>query len=143
VVANVVTSRPITGAFTVVPYDQQHAVWYDAIKCAVSKTPVPKSNFTVQQQFTYNAGLHAWSTFVTVPGPGKVNYSQKGGTRPLLSQGRVAANHAGKVKITVRTTAKGREVLAAEGLLKVNLSVEFSPTNGKPATKLLSLTLRR
>jgi hypothetical protein len=142
VTANVVTNRPVTGAFTVVPYDQQHNTWYDAVTCAVSKSPVPKSNFGVQEHFTYNAGTHAWSTFVTVPGPGKVNYSQKGGTKVLIAQGRISVSNAGKVKIAVRATPKGREALAASGSLKVTLNIEFSPTNGKPENKLLSLTLR-
>ena len=140
--ANVVTNRPIAGAFTVVPYDQQHDTWYDAITCALSKSPVPKSNFGVDGHFTYSAGTHAWSTFVTVPGSGKVNYSQKGGTKLLIAQGRVAVSHAGRVKITVRTTPKGREALAASGSLKLKLSIEFSPTNGTPANKIVSLTLR-
>jgi hypothetical protein len=142
VTANVVTNRPVTGTFTVVPYDQQHDRWYDAITCALSKSPVPKSNFGVDGHFTHSAGTHAWSTFVTVPGPGKVNYSQKGGTKLLIAQGRVAVSHAGRVKITVRTTPKGREALAASGSLKVKLSIEFSPTNGTPANKIVSLTLR-
>jgi hypothetical protein len=142
VTASVVTNRPVTGSFTVVPYDQQHNTWFDPVTCALSKTPVPQSNFGVQQHFAYNAGTHAWSSFVTVPGPGKVNYAQKGGTQLLIAQGRVATSHAGKVKITVHPTAKGRQALTTSGALKIKLSVEFSPTNGRPATKLLSLTLR-
>jgi hypothetical protein len=142
VTANVVTNRPVTGAFTIVPYDQQHNTWYDAIACAISKSPVPKSNFGVQEHFTYSPAIHAWSSFVTVPGPGKVNYSQKGGTKLLIAQGRIAVSRPGTVKIAVRPTPKGREALAASGSLKVKLSIEFSPTNGKPANKLLSLTLR-
>jgi hypothetical protein len=76
-----------------------------------------------------------------VPGPGKVNYSQKGGTTLLIARGRIAVSHAGKVKITVHMTAKGRQAVAASGPIKINVSIEFSPTNGKPATKVLSLTL--
>jgi hypothetical protein len=142
VTANVVTNRPVTGAFTVVPYDQQHDTWFDPITCALSKSPVPKSNFGVQRRFTYDARAHAWSTFVTVPGPGRISYAQKGGAELVIAQGRVAVGHAGKVKLTVRTTPKGREALARAGSLELKLSVEFSPTNGRPATKVLSLTLR-
>jgi len=142
VTANVVTDGPVTGGFTVVPYDQEHNTWFDPVTCALSKSPVPKSSFGVQSHFTYNAGTHAWSTFVTVPGPGKVNVAQKGGTKVLVSQSRVSVGHAGKAKITVRPTAQGRQALGASGSLKVSLSIEFSPPNGKPATKVLSLTLR-
>jgi hypothetical protein len=142
VTANVVTNRPVTGTFTVVPYDRQHNTWFDPITCAVSTTQVPKRNFSVSRQFTYNAGTHAWSTFVTLPGAGKLNYSQKGGAKLLLAQGHASVSHAGKVKIIVRSTAWGRAALADSGSLRVTMSFEFSPTNGKPANKLFSITLR-
>jgi hypothetical protein len=96
----------------------------------------------VSRQFTYNAGTHAWSTFVTVPGSGRINYAQKGAAKLLLMQGRVSATHAGKVKVFLRLTSRGRAALAASGSLRVNLSFEFSPTNGKPANKVFSITLR-
>src|SRR5262249_14629418 len=131
----------VSGAFTVVPYDQQHSTWFDPITCALSKTPVPKSNFGVRP-FTHTAGTHAWSTFVSVPGPGKIVFNQKGGTKLLVAQGRIAVSGAAEVRIAVHPTARGREAIAAAGSTKISVSITFTPTNGTPATKILPLTLR-
>jgi hypothetical protein len=144
VTVSVTTSGPISSSFTVVPYDQVHNAWFDPVRCAVSKgTPVPSNKFTIQSRFTYSARAQAWSFFVTLPGPGKVNVNQSGGAKLLITGGRVSATHAGKVKLTLRTTAAGRKALAASGSLKLKLSIEFSPTNGKPGTKVLTVTLKK
>ena len=45
--------------------------------------------------------------------------------------------------LTLRPTAAGMAALSTAGKIKLSLNIEFSPTNGKPANKLVSLTLKK
>lgn len=145
--ASLTTSAPVTGSFTVVPATAQHTAYYDPIICQFPKgTPTPSNKFAVQRPFAYNAASGTWRAFVTVPGRGKVSYSQRK-TRPsdtaavLVRSGNVSTSRAGKVTLTLRPTAAGKVSLKKSGSIRLSLSIEFSPTNGKPANKLLTVTL--
>jgi len=148
ITASLTASAPVTGSFIVVPANSQHTAYYDPIKCEFPKgTPTPSNRFTVQRQFTYDAAQGTWHTFVTVPGPGKLNYGQRktrlSDTAALVVRsGTVSVSGAGKVRLTLRPTAAGKAALKKSRSIKLNLSIEFSPRNGKPANKLLTVTLK-
>jgi hypothetical protein len=146
--ASLVTSGPITGTFTLVPANGNRTAWFDPVVCSVPKgTPVPSNKFTVKKA-TYNAKTGTWRETVIVPGPGKVIFAHRtivqGGTpRPLIKSGKVSVGKAGQVVLTLRPTAAGTAALSNTGKIRLSLNIEFSPKNGKPANKLVSLTLKR
>ena len=75
VTVNVQTNAAYKGAFTVAPVDMSHTTFYDTLTCPLSASvAVPSSKFTAQKKVTYNAATGTWRTFVTVPGPGKLNF---------------------------------------------------------------------
>ena len=142
-IALAVTTMGAAKTFTVVPWDQEHQQWFDAVPCPVSSLGVPVgSAFKVANSFAYKAPSHGWTFSVTVPSPGTINVSQAGGSRLLIAQRRTNIGHAGTVHMMVGTTAAGRSALAKSGALKVRLAVEFSPASGsKPTTKTMAVTL--
>jgi hypothetical protein len=148
VTAGVTTSGPIPGPFTVVPSNRDGTVWFDPVICQHPKgTPVPSSKFTAQNKVSYNAATKTWRVFVTVPGPGRVIYTHRtlaaGGTpSPLVWSGKVVVWRPGTVALPLKPTPAGRAALASGGKIALSLNIEFSPTNGKPSTKVVALTLR-
>jgi hypothetical protein len=148
VTASVTTSGPIPGPFTVVPSNRDGTTWFDPVVCQHAKgTPAPSSKFTAQKKVTYNAATKTWRASVTVPGPGRVIYVHRtlamGGTpKPLVWSGRVAVSKAGTVTLPLKPTPAGRSALTSGGKISLSLNIQFSPTNGKPANKVVALTLR-
>jgi hypothetical protein len=146
--ASLTTSAPVTGSFiTLVPANAQHTSYFDAIQCSLSKVTPVSNKFTVRKAVTYNAGTGTWRIPVTVSAPGKLIYNHRtlapGGTpKPLIQSGRVNVK-PGAVTLNLKPSAAGRAALKASGSIKLNLSVEFSPTGGKPANKVVTLNLRR
>jgi hypothetical protein len=141
---SVKTSRPIASSFVVVPWDQTHGTWFAPLTCAVSRiAATPSSTFTLQNTFTYVPASAGWAVYATLPGSGRVEVAQNGGTKVWIANSRASVSRAGKTKLMVHTTAAGRKALTASGSLKVNLSFEFEPTNGKPGTRTLTVTLRK
>jgi hypothetical protein len=147
--ASVVTSAPITGSFTVVPANGTRTAWFDPVVCSFPKgTPLPSNKFTAKKTVIYNPKTGTWREAVIVPGPGKLIFAHRtivqGGTpKPLIKSGKLSVGKAGQVMLTLRPTAAGTAALGSAGKIKLSLNIEFSPTNGKPANKLVSLTLRR
>src|SRR4051794_8182302 len=147
--ASIVTSAPITGSFSVVPADGNRTAWFDPVACSFpTAATVPSNKFTAKQKVTYNAKTGTWREAVVLPGPGKVIFAHRtivqGGTpKPLIKTGKLSASKAGQVMLTLRPTAAGAAALSTTGKIKLSLNIEFSPTNGKPANKLVSLTLRK
>jgi hypothetical protein len=127
VTASLTTSGPVTGSFTVVPATATTGgapmTYLDPVVCPLIKgTPLPSNRFTVQTRVTYDAALGSWYMYVTVPGPGRVNIGSKG---------------------TLVPTTAGKAALKSAGSIRLRLIVEFSPKNGKPANKVLALTLTK
>jgi hypothetical protein len=60
-----------------------------------------------------------------------------------IANGRVSFTKAGKGKISVRLTAKGKQLLRHAKTLKVTSRSMFTPTVGRAASKLKSFTLKR
>jgi hypothetical protein len=150
VTVNVQTADSYSGAFTVTPVDVPHTTFFDPISCALqtSSPTTPSNKFTARKTVTYNRATGVWRAFVTVPGPGKITFVHRtlaaGGTpKPLIHGGRVAIAQAGTVALTLRLSPAGAAVLQRAGVVKLNLNIEFSPRNGKPANKVLSLALRK
>jgi len=145
----VTTSAAVSGSFNVVPTNSTHTTYFDPLPCALSTvTPAPSNKFTVQRPFTYSAGNGSWHSFVAVPGPGRLIFNHrtvaaKGTPRALIYGGKISVTKAGKVALTLRPTAAGKRQLAKTGLIRLDLSVEFSPRDGKPGNKVMSLTLKK
>ena len=150
ITASLATTAPITGSFSVVPANAQRTAWFDPVVCSFPKgaSPVPSNKFTAKHGAIYNARTGTWKEAVVVPGPGKLIFAHRtivqGGTpKPLIKSGKVSVSKAGQVMLTLRPTVAGTEALGNTGRIKLSLSIEFSPTGGKPANKLVSLTLRK
>ena len=149
VTTGVTTSGPVPGRFTVVPSNRDGTVWFDPVICQHPKsTPLPSSKFTVQNKVTYNSATETWRVFVTVPGRGRVIYTHRtlaaGGTpSPLVWSGKVVVWRAGTVALPLKPTPAGTSALASGGKIALSLTIDFSPTNAKPSTKVVALTLRR
>jgi hypothetical protein len=138
----------VSGAFTVVPSNLQRTTYFDPIACTVSSIRVVSNKFTAPKRFTYKSGSNSWQGVVIVPGSGKLIFNHRtlaaGGTpNPLVRSGQVVATKAGPVTMTLKPTAAGAAALAQKGFLKLSLTIEFSPRGGKPANKVIPLTLRR
>jgi hypothetical protein len=148
ITASVTTSAALTGTVTVVPANGQHTAYYDPIVCQFPKgTPTPSNAFTVASRFAYDAASGTWRSSVKVPGPGKVNFNQRklkptDSATLLVRSGRVSVSGAGKVTLTLHPTTAGKAALKRSGAIRLNLSIEYSPTNGKPANKLMKVTLK-
>lgn len=83
-----------------------------------------------------------------LPGPGKVIFAhrrivQSGTQKPLIKTGKLSVNAAGQFMLTLRPTAAGTAALKTTGKIKLGLNIQFSPTNGTPANKFVSLTLKK
>jgi hypothetical protein len=145
VTINVQADTASAKSFTVAPYDQEHQTWFDAFTCPVSDlTKTTAADFTIGNRFAYNARAHSWGFSITVSGAGTLAVSQNGGIKPLIMARRTKVTRAGAAKMTLATTAAGRAALAKTGVLKLRLSVTFSPADGtKPRTRTLSVTLRK
>jgi hypothetical protein len=150
ITASLTTSGPVTaGSFTLVPMSSKHT-YLDAVLCAFPQNTAltPSNKFVVQKRFAYSSTTGTWHSFVTVPGSGKLNFNQKmvmssGMVNPLVQSGKLSMSSAGKIKLTLKPTAAGNAALKKSGSIKLNLTIEFSPTRGLPANKLLTLTLTR
>jgi hypothetical protein len=148
VTASLTTSAAVTGSLTVVPGNSDHTTWFDPIACQSSGTSVASSNFTLQKTANYNATTGLWDELVSVPGSGKLIYAQrttvtKGIPRPLIGSGNVTASKSGTVTLALKATPSGIAQLKKTGVLKLSLSIEFTPRGGRPVDKTVTLTLRK
>jgi hypothetical protein len=156
VTAVLTTSAPVTGSFTVLTATSPpSSTFFTPFACAVSGgNVVPSSAFTVDQHITYDSAAGAWHLVVTVPGAGTVSGIQAvatsagAGSKPvtaarLIESKKVVAMGAGKATLTLKPTSGGSAALKKSGSIKLKLTVAFSPKGGKPASKLLSLTLKK
>ena len=150
IIASLTTSGPVTGSFTVVAANSPPSTYFNPFLCSLANRPVSSNAFTAEQHFTYDSVTGTWHELVTVPGPGKLIFNQvfkhkqtPAASKPLIQSGMLSVKSAGKVKLTLKPTAAGKAALKAIGSIKLNLSIEFSPKNGKPASKVLGLTLTK
>ncbi|HEY3922868.1 MAG TPA: hypothetical protein VGL76_12255 [Gaiellaceae bacterium] len=146
VTATVTMTRSISGSITVVPASATTngapMTFYDPIACTVVKgAPTPVTKFVVHGPFVYLKSQKLWQSYVSVPGPGRVNIGAKGSPKPLIHDRTYAARGAGKIRISLVPTNAGAAAMA-DGMIKLHLSVEFSPRGGRPLSKLVPLTLR-
>jgi hypothetical protein len=149
VTLSLTTSAPAPGPFTLVPADATATTWFDRVVCQhPGGSVVPSSKFTPAKRATFDARTSTWRQLVTVPGPGTLNYvhrtlAAKGTPSPLVRSGRVTASKAGRVALVLRLSPAGAKALAASGRVKLDLNIQFSPKGGKPANKVVSLTLAK
>ena len=156
VTAVLATSGPVTGPFTVVAASSPpSSTFFDPLTCAVSAgTPAPSNVFTVNQHLTYASAEGAWHLVVTVPGSGTVTGIQVLATaagsgskavagKSLIQSRKVVATGAGKFTLSLRPTASGSAALKKSGSIKLKMTVAFNPKDGKSASKVLNLTLKK
>jgi hypothetical protein len=151
VVASITTSGPVTGSFTVVAANSPpSAVSYSPFVCEVSAgTPQPNTAFTTAPRATYDSVTRVWHELVGIPGPGTVSFVQQISAnqsmmpKRLIEGGKVSAKSAGSFALTLRATGDGAKMLKASGSIKLKLGITFSPSNGRSATKIVNLTLRK
>lgn len=149
VTLTVTTSAAVPGAFTLVPSNVDGTVWFDPVTCQHPvATPPPSNKFTARKTTTYNAKTGVWHELVTVPGPGKLIYAHRtlaatGTPKPLVWSGKVSVSKAGQVALTLKPTPAGLAALKTSGRIKLNLNIQFSPRDGKPANQSVPLTLHR
>ena len=146
VTATVTLTHSISGAITIVPGSATTSgapmTFYDPISCTIVKgSPVPSTHFIVHGPFVWLPAKKLFQSYVSVPGRGRVNIGAKGSAKSLIHDRTYAARGAGKVRISLVPTVAGMNALA-DGMMKIKLSVEYSPRGGRPLSKLVPLTLR-
>jgi hypothetical protein len=147
--ANLTTSGPVQGSFTVVPmHPQAPNVYFDPIVCVLAKPNLVSNKFTAQKRATYHAATGAWHVLVTIPDRGTLIFvhktlARKGTPGPFIQSGRVAAKSGGKYRLALKPTAAGRAALKEKGSMEVSLNIQYSPRGGKPANKVVNLNLKR
>jgi hypothetical protein len=154
--ASITTSAPVT-SFTVVAANAARTGFYDPITCGINRGStggLPNNKFTAGGHYVYNAGTHAWHNTVTLPGAGSLVFNQAfahasnglpAKKKALVAPGHLAIHGAGKVTVILKPTSAGLAALKASksSTITLNLSVTFTPKGGRPAAKLLHLTLKK
>jgi hypothetical protein len=154
VVADVTTTHAVTGSFTLTPANASTPAFYGPVTCAVAHASLPNSSFTVDRNLGYVAASHAWRLGVTIGGPGVVSAVEPEPTvatgasaqvtaQPLVQTRKLGLKSSGKVTLTLRLTPRGDKMIATSGSVRVRLEVTFSPKDGKSASKMVSLTLKK
>lgn len=157
--ASLTTSQPVTGSFNVVPAMSSGTAmtamtYLDPIPCEVSKVTIRVGKLTVASHATYVSAIRAWHLAVTINGAGVVSAIELEPTVGTLTpaqktaKSRVQARSkglksAGTLTLTLKPTSVGLAALRKSGSIKVKLTVSFSPTGGKPGSKIVSLTLKK
>jgi hypothetical protein len=91
---------------------------------------------------------------VTVPGAGLIALGQAPGSttsraiasakrKPLVKRLTKAVSQAGKVKLKVKLTKKGKKVLRKKHKLKVRLAITFTPTGGTANTEFTTVKVKK
>jgi hypothetical protein len=97
------------------------------------------------------AGAKSVSFDADLPGPGQLGaiLTAQGvpgraaaSKRTILGSRKVSITAAGKRKVTVKLNKKAKKLLKKKHRLKATLTVTFTPTGGKAASKAKKLTLR-
>ena len=156
VTAVLATSGPVSGSFRVIAASSPPSgTFFKQFMCSVSHgAPVPGNVFTVNQHVTYDSAAGAWHLAVTVPGAGTVTGIQAVATaagsgskqvaaKSSIESRKVVAKSAGNYTLTLRPNARGEAALKSGGSIKLKMTVAFNPKDGKSASKLLSLTLKK
>jgi hypothetical protein len=115
--------------------------------------PPPPNDFTVPGgSVTFGNG--SATITVNVPGPGVVtaaDASAAGASRlataaakkkKLVKPARAVAKKAGPVRLKIKPTKAGKQILRKKKKLKVRLAITFTPTGGSPHTEVSKLTLK-
>ena len=154
VVADVTTTHAVTGSFTVTPASASTPAYFTSISCAVARAAIPSSAFTVDPRVAYVTASHSWRLGVTIAGAGVVSavepepsHGTAGSAQvtamPLVQTIKRGLKSAGKVTLSLRLTSRGQKMIATSGSLRVKLEVVFNPKDGKTASKIVSLVLKK
>lgn len=148
VIAALTTSGPVTGSFTVVAATYPPSAFFEPFRCPLTLGARAASNsFTADRHLTYAPTTGTWNELVTVPGPGRMSFVQAVATagavtsKPLIQSGTLSVKRAGKIELTLKPTVAGNAALKAARSIKLELTLTFSPQNGRSASKVLGLTL--
>jgi hypothetical protein len=135
--------------------------YYDPVTCTWQTTGTTSTTTTPSNIFVPATGTllpNATGFFdepVNAPGPGLFLFSQGPGTHTVLHRagedstsklliqpGTLVVKKAAKVPLVLKPTAAGRAVLSSKGSISLNLKITFTPKGGKPASKVVKLTLK-
>lgn len=147
--ATVATSLGVTGSFTVVAVSSSSSTSFEPFRCTLAAgTPSAGNAFTLGSH-VYDAANGVWHEPVTVSGRGTISFVQAVATagavaaKPVIRDGKLGVKSAGRFDLTLRPTAAGRAELEARGSIELKLSITFSPPDGKPSSKVVSLVLKK
>ena len=147
-IAALTTSGPVTGSFTVVAATYPPSAFFEPFRCPLTLGARAASNsFTADRHLTYGPTTGTWNELVTVPGPGRMSFVQAVAaagavaSKPLIQSGTLSVKHAGKIELTIKPTVAGEAALKAARSIKLELTLTFSPQNGRSASNVLGLTL--
>lgn len=157
--ASLQTSGTLTGGISIIPSGTRYTPtptssadnppqWYDSIACTLRVASGQTLSFTVARAI-WSAKSHVWHLGVKVPMAGKVSakqsipQSENQITHSLVQAKLMGMKSGGTATLTLKPTAKGLRVLAAQHVLKLKLLVTFDAADGREAHKTISLSLRK
>jgi hypothetical protein len=144
---DVTTDAKNTGSFTIIPTGTSA---FPAFSCAVSVgITAPSAAFTSLRTATYDASAGAWHLRVTVPSGGtirsvqEVQMTQVQPARTSISGTKLTVKTGGTYALVLKPTGIGETALKSHHSIAVKLSITFAPTVGRPASRILDLTLTK
>jgi hypothetical protein len=150
-----VTTSGTASSLTVVPANPTKAAYFRPITCRFTSGTGPRRvSFSVGRQAAYSASAGAWRLVVKIPMAGLVSARQLEPTvgtgmaatvtpAPLVQAYRIGLTSRGIVTLVLQPTPKGADALRAGGPLHVRLHITFDSADGRSASRLLTLTLRK
>jgi len=150
-----VTTTGPASSLTVVPASSTKPAYFRPITCRfTSGTGLPRISFSIAGQAAYSASTGGWRLLVKIPAAGMVSARQLEPTvgtgaaatvtpMALVRTHRVALKSGGTAALMLRPTTKGSAVLQTRTSLHVRLHVTFDAADGRSASKLVVLTLRK
>jgi hypothetical protein len=147
------TDKPTGGSFKIVPATTQQPVYTTPVMCTRSNVvPSRTTALKVGSSASYDSAAHVWHLRVAVPAAGTISAKQPEATVGTSTSAQITTTtdiqvrrtivkSAGSYTLTLRATPKGLAHLRASSSMRVSLDVTFDATNGKSASKTISLTL--
>jgi hypothetical protein len=155
------TSGSFAGAsFTVVPASSTSGgspqmTYYDPVVCDVTRSVLPSNKFTIHYPVKYVSAARVWHLTIITSSAGTVSATEEEPTvgtagsiqktaKSLVQARRKTLKSGGRITLVLTPTARGIAALKANnGSIKVRLTIGFAPKDGKPASKVISLTLKQ
>jgi hypothetical protein len=147
--ASLTGSGSPTGPVVIVPSAATQSSYFDPVTCSAGAPAEKIISFTVAHTASYSRAAGGWHLVVTIPVAGTVSAKQPLATsikvkpKPVVLVKRETLNSGGKVTLLVKATPRGQAMLAAQGVLKIRLTITVDSRDGREAHKTISLSLRK